>query len=138
MIEEITKEELLSKIDVYLSERKKSNSGWAPVELEEMRLLNDIIHNLITLKYEEDVDGDLPVEWHAVDRTKCYNPFLHYSDIEYPSKLRTLYDYVNRLRKAEVNLSIAQTEVTKITTYIYSLMHKNDELKNLVINDREE
>lgn len=135
MAEEIiTKQTLLRDIETFLSERKEAKgSGWPEVKLEEERQLNAIIHALICLKWEEDVDGDLPIEWETVDRTKYYHPFLHYCKSEYPHKKKTLGDYISLLTHAQMNLSTAQSEVEKISKYVLTLINQDESLKNSVI-----
>ena len=67
---------LLRHIDRFLAQRKESTGGYAPVEPEEVQALQDIIHRLIALKYEQDPDGDLPLEATVTDRTRYERP-LH-------------------------------------------------------------
>jgi hypothetical protein len=55
----------------FLSEKVESDQGsWAPVTPETKGQLDELIHLLILLKWEEDCDGDLPVRYKVWDRTK--------------------------------------------------------------------
>ena len=70
----MTKKRLLARIDAFLKERKKSDGGYAPVTDDEMGQLRTIIDGLIALKYEEDPDGDHPVDVILTDRTRFERP----------------------------------------------------------------
>jgi hypothetical protein len=68
------KDTLFKRIDAFLAEKKKSNGGYAPVTDQEMQQLRDIFDRLVALKYEQDPDGDLPVDAILVDRTRFEKP----------------------------------------------------------------
>lgn len=63
-------EELVQKIESFLQEKKVSSGGWPEVTNEEMASLHEILGLLISLKYERDPDGSLPVEFILNDRTR--------------------------------------------------------------------
>lgn len=66
---------LKSEIDQFLSEIKTSNGGLAEVAASDISDLARILNKLIALKYERDSDGDLPVEFRLVDRTRFERSF---------------------------------------------------------------
>ena len=71
-------DKLSSLIDTFLAERKESDGGWPSVKGEEIFDLSDIIFELIESKWSPDADGDSPVEFTLIDRTKYYKgPFLN-------------------------------------------------------------
>ena len=63
-------DKLRTMIDTFLSERRESDGGWAPVEPQDMEQLTEILHALIAAKWGADPDGDRPVEHVLVDRTR--------------------------------------------------------------------
>ena len=67
---------LQAQIENFLKDKKKSTGGWAPVDDDEIEALETIIGALISLKYEKDPDGDLPVSAHLTDRTRFKLPFI--------------------------------------------------------------
>jgi hypothetical protein len=127
-------EELNKLIETFLYEKRFSDGSWAEVKPEDISVLHKIIQSLLELKFQRDADGDLPIEWALVDRTREYNPFLFYCSMRYPHKLKTLGEYINLLRDAEKNMAIAQAEITKTTAYIFSLIMQDEKLKELTIN----
>lgn len=62
--------DLVGKISTFLSEKHESSGGWAKVTFEDFVKLGDIIQDLIEMKCDRDVDGDLPIEFKLTDRTK--------------------------------------------------------------------
>ncbi|KWT98056.1 MULTISPECIES: hypothetical protein [unclassified Variovorax] len=79
-----TKATLLRRIDAFLKTKKKSDGGFAPVDPKEMEDLYAIVRGLIEVKYEEDPDGDVPVEVILTDRTRFERP-LHFP-VQYAHK----------------------------------------------------
>jgi hypothetical protein len=70
-----------------------SQGGFAAVAEDELEQLHGIIHALIGAKYEVDPDGDLPVEFSLVDRTRferpmqvaipyTHKPYQNYGEVE--------------------------------------------------------
>jgi len=128
----------LKKIRKFVEDHRESEGGWAKVNPKDIFTLDSIIKELLELKYDLDPDGDLPIDWVFVDRTRYYHPFLYHCQMPYPHKLRTLKDYIDQLRHAETNLAKAQAEVTKVTTYLHLLVYQDESLSKLVVNPREE
>ena len=71
-----TKEGLFSKLEDFLKTRKTSDGGYADVADDEMSQLVDIVRDVLELKYERDPDGDMPVEFQLVDRTRYQAPLF--------------------------------------------------------------
>ena len=73
--------ELTERIKTFLKERRVSDGGWAPVTGDDMEQFHAVIYSLIEAKWGADPDGDRPIQYKLVDRTK-YWP-LHYFPIPY-------------------------------------------------------
>lgn len=76
---------LLRAVHVYVSERRRSEGGWAAIADDDVRGLSEIVHAIIDLKCEPDPDGDRPLEVVVVDRRKEAR--------QWPVTLPTLVDY---------------------------------------------
>ena len=64
-------DKLGNMIDTFLSQRRESDDGgWAPVTPDDMKQLDGILWALIEAKWGKDPDGDRPVEYTLVDRTR--------------------------------------------------------------------
>lgn len=75
-------EELSKNIKKFLKERRvSSGGGWAPVTDDDMDLFHEIISGLIEAKWGQDADGDRPMQYKLIDRTK-YRP-MHYFSVPY-------------------------------------------------------
>jgi hypothetical protein len=103
---ETTFESLTARVVAFIKDRKKSEGGFASVTPKEIDDLYDIIADLISLKYESDPDGDLPVRVRLVDWTR-FEPehwFLvpHSKFGEEDDKIA-----VDRLRSMLINLEMA-------------------------------
>ena len=59
---------LYEKIDKFLATQNPTDSGWAKVADGEMGDLGTIFDQIIRYKYEEDADGDLPIDFMLVNR----------------------------------------------------------------------
>lgn len=71
-------------IEQFLKERRHSTGGWAPVTDEDMDQLHTVIHTLIAAKWGADPDGDRPINYILIDRTK-YRP-MHFVPLPYGRK----------------------------------------------------
>ena len=116
------KTKLLAKIESFLTTRSLSDGGWAPVSKEDFDSLDEIFSELIDAKWGADPDGDRPINFKLIDRTRFepdhfdlypYIPLMGSKRYELgPKKLRqTMLDYIetaagnveeasNRLRTA--------------------------------------
>lgn len=64
---------LMKKIDDFMKDKRKSNGGYAEVRDKDIIKLSEIIREICEAKYEKDPDGDIPINWDILDRTK-YEP----------------------------------------------------------------
>lgn len=103
------KNSLVIKLERFLRERRRSSGGYAEVRPKDMDGLYKIFRELIELKFEKDPDGDLPVEFKLVDRTR-FEP-MHFEVVPYLGIARceslTLDQKQDILDTHMMNLSIA-------------------------------
>ena len=112
-------------ITTFLAEERKSEGSWAPVTDEDMDGLHDIIERLIELKFEEDCDGDHPVEWKLINRTTHHR--MHYRPLRYDHHIED-HEMTPRERiDAELNLHQAVTLNFNIATQDMERYHRHIE-----------
>ena len=108
-------------IEKFLSEKRKSDSGYAPVTVDDVNNLYKIIDMLVEAKFEPDADGDYPVDYEITDLTRYERSHF----VQIPHWLYRKHSDENNdeevLNKYAINLSIA-TERLKIFSDI--LYHK--------------
>lgn len=75
--------DLMKQIQEFLAERRLEDGGWAEVKQEDIEQLSEIIWELINLKFEKDVDGDLPVNFRLANRN--IERFLYPVKVPYQS-----------------------------------------------------
>lgn len=106
---------LNQKIEDFLATRSKSDGGFAPVGEKDIELLGGILHGLIKAKYQKDPDGDLPVSFQLVDRTRYQGSYFspvphlphgHDECVDMEALLRVL-------RISNGNLATAQDQVNR-------------------------
>jgi len=110
-------------IDDFLAEKVPSaGGGWAPVDPDQVSQLNDIVHRLVMLKYGADSDGDYPIEWEIVDRTRFerlpYNlvPYDHAPDADLDYIWQVLHDNLSiALRGLQVFMDLEAFHARKAT-----------------------
>ncbi len=100
--------EVYVNIEKFLKERRESTGGWAPVTDEDMELFHEVIYSLIEAKWGADPDGDRPVQYKLIDRTKCWP--LHFRPVPYGHKRGSREE---EFEAAMTNLSIAMDFVQK-------------------------
>lgn len=134
-----TYENVIEMVTEFIAVRKESKGGYAPVETDEVRQLAEIMKSLIELKYEEDPDGDMPIEFRIVDRTRFEShifdtvPYDSWcmkdtfdEDSEDVDKQKKEHD-LRRLRKLHFNASVANDRLDRSMRLIMNEME--DELK---------
>lgn len=99
---------LSNLINKFLAERRKSDGGYAPVTETDLEQLHAIINRLITLKWGPDPDGDWPINWHIIDRTR-FEP-MHYAPVPY-EHMATGEAALERLNTVLLNANIANREL---------------------------
>jgi len=119
---------LLTKIDRFLAQKRKSKGGWAEVQPTDVPQLCGIIDALIEAKFDKDPDGDLPIEFTVVDRTR-FEP-MHFAPTPYlglaqcgdltPDQVQDIFDlHMMNLTIAHDRLNVAHNiirhERTKTT-----------------------
>ncbi len=93
----------------FLKDKRDSDGGWAEVTEIDMLLLNGIVEQLIAEKFQEDPDGDLPVEYKLINRTTHQRMhFLPLKNLDFDDGLKAL---IAQVKDAQVNLSIATDQV---------------------------
>ena len=105
---------LNARIESFLGKKSKSQGGFAPVGEKDLEELSEILRGLIKAKYEEDPDGDLPVSYELIDRTRFEN--THWCRIPHAKDdaENDLMHLCTSLRAATANLSIAQGQVDRV------------------------
>jgi hypothetical protein len=105
---------LTKRIEAFLAERSVSEGGFAPVGDKDLESMVGIMHALVEAKYEQDPDGDLPVSFHLVDRTRYQN--THFALIPHTrdAQHHDLQHLNQCLRAACMNLAIAQNQVEQV------------------------
>jgi acyl-CoA-binding protein len=107
---------LLDRITAFLATPSPSqDGGYALVDEADMGQLADILRELIAAKYEADVDGDRPVSFQLVDRTRYqWQPFMMLRHLGRRDAGHDLLAIQANLRQAMCNLSLAQHQVEAV------------------------
>lgn len=79
--------------------------GWAPVAEGDIAKLAEIVRELVACKYQTDADGDHPVEFQLIDRTRFERP--HYFLVPYTYKVKTAAEYESAISNVVSNVAIA-------------------------------
>lgn len=109
-----------SLLDRFLEERRTSDGGWAPVTRYDFTQLNAILRALIEAKWNADPDGDRPIDFLIVDRTR-YRP-IQYFPVPYDhddAPKKETYETMNSLL---TNLDMASREVR-----LFLKVHRDEE-----------
>jgi hypothetical protein len=106
-----TKAALQAKIAAFLEKRTPAGDGggWATVRPEEVEELHAIMAAIVALKYQGDADGDLPINWVLIDRTR-FEP-LHFAPVPYHHKATTAEEREEVFDATLFNLQIASDRV---------------------------
>lgn len=98
---------LLARVEAFVGDVSFSapGGGWAPVAEGAIDELSGILKDVIACKYQTDADGDVPVEFHLIDRTRFQRP--HYFLIPYTHRAKTSAEYETALANAITNMTIA-------------------------------
>ena len=95
----------------FLKKKGKSDGGWAEVSDDDIDDLHEIMEELLVLKYEEDADGDLPIEFVITNRnTHESNNFLR---TQYTHKLNPDEKKLELSRRM-ANVSMANQSLEQI------------------------
>jgi len=105
----------------FLKERRESDGGgWAPVTEEDMDLLHAVIYSLIEAKWGADADGDRPMQYQLIDRTKYWPS--HYFPIPYGHKTGKREEEFDN---AMTNLSMAMEAVRTTEVMVERYMDRD-------------
>lgn len=123
---------LHDRLDAFLSKRKRSIAGgWAPVEINEIIFLGDLIIDIVKAKYQMDADGDLPIEFTLVDRNTCQS--LLYRALPYPSSIKDKNEIesaeemkldILHYQYAKYNLQLAQDDFHRSAKAIDEMLNE--------------
>jgi hypothetical protein len=102
---------LIKLIQCFLSDRRHSTGGYAEVKPEDMGILSRIMLRLIERKFEVDPDGDLPVEFQLIDRTR-YEP-MHFEPVPYMHKSKNEKDREDIFSLHMLNLVLSTSAVDR-------------------------
>lgn len=107
-------------LDEFLAERRESEGGWAPVTQDDFLQLKAILRTIIEFKWGADPDGDRPINFLIVDRTK-YRPIQYFPVPydHYEASKKETYEAMNTLLS---NLDMASREVS-----IFLKVHRDEE-----------
>lgn len=100
---------LAKSIDEFLTERRKSDGGYAPVTELDFNQLCTIIDRIVKMKWSKDPDGDLPIEVEVIDRTR-FEP-MHYAPVPYEHEVKNALEQGQRLSIVLMNSQIASREL---------------------------
>lgn len=109
---------LQAVIATFLAEGSPSKGGFAKVGPKDEEQLAGIIRQLIAAKYETDPDGDLPLSFDLIDRTRYMNyhffPVRHFHDDRKEEEGLNVLDLHEEMRSAQANVGMAQEQVKQV------------------------
>ena len=118
-------ENIHEMIDKFLKEYRTSDGdSWTSVPSGDIQQLHDVVHAIVDAKYDKDLDGDLPIEVHLVDRN-VYCPFWFFKT-KYPHKIETPEDLNEEMKLAMSNLKLAQTHMERLLVLLDFNIREND------------
>jgi hypothetical protein len=97
---------LLDGVEKFIRNRRpRVDSGYAPVKDGDITELSMILQAIIEAKWDADVDGDYPINWKFIDRTKC-EP-MHFRAVPYKHECKTLEEAQCVLDALLTNVNVA-------------------------------
>jgi hypothetical protein len=99
-------------IDKFLAERRVSDGGYAPATEDDINLLYQVVDSLLLEKWQEDLDGDLPVDIKIVNRHT--HERMYYRPVPYLHKCKTQRDFLDHINTVMGNLSSAAERARSI------------------------
>jgi hypothetical protein len=104
------------EIDAFIEEVRKFvqnksrslDSGYAIVTKKDVEEMYDLIERMVELRFAQDSDGDYPIDFKLIDRTRFQSS--HYRLIPQPEDFdnETLEEQWNIAKIAKINLEVAQ------------------------------
>lgn len=98
-------EPVYQALERFLEEPRESETGWAPFTDQDEKRLHVLLDALARAKWQEDADGDRPLDVTVVNRTR-QEP-LHFNPLPYLYKLQTRAEVLEYLYQAQINLHVA-------------------------------
>lgn len=118
---------LLALVEAYAEDVSFSapGGGWATVAENDIQKLGEIVRDLIACKYQTDADGDRPIDWQLIDRTK-YEP-SHFFPIPYTHRAKTAAEYERALDLAVGNVNVATSRLDVLHRCRRELLRREQE-----------
>lgn len=114
---------ILLLMESFLEERREvGKSGWAEVTPDDLAMLDNVLTALIEAKCAPDADGDRPIEFRLIDRTREMLPPFQ------PMPYRRDVGEERFLEHAQFNLSVAYSQFD--TAYQIFRSHRLDAQKD--------
>lgn len=88
------------------------DGGWPVVTEADMKEMNELVQKLIELRFDEDCDGDLPVRFQIIDRTRY--EAMHYYPLKHEHQAESMEDFMRIMHMAQMNLSIAHDDFNRL------------------------
>lgn len=92
-------------VDAFLKEHRKSAGGYAPVTEKDLEQLQQLFDQLQQHKFERDPDGDFPLRFLVIDRTK-YEAF-HYAPVPHLEHKDSGVEFISKARQRVLSLNLA-------------------------------
>lgn len=119
-----TRQMIDTLLDSLLTERRKSDSSYAPVTDEDWETLCRLFNQILLAKFELDADGDLPIEYTLVNRhTHSRDQYLL---IKYPKDASTKQELMDIIRRLSINVGIAANELDRMSGNLRYYMDRVD------------
>jgi hypothetical protein len=116
----MTNGKLIERIADFINDKRKSErGGWAEVREKDMTELDEILDGIISSKWEQDADGDLPINCKLIDRTKFEPdhffvlPYLDhnsYREKSWPEQQKAMLEYID-LAGANIDIAAKRLEI---------------------------
>lgn len=104
--------DVLAEVEKFLKDRRPGvDSGYAPVKDGDVNELGCILQRLIEFKWDSDVDGDYPINWKLIDRTK-FEP-MYFFEVPYDHYCSTHEQRQRRLDNLITNVNMAVRDLER-------------------------
>lgn len=109
------------RINEFLTDRRMSDGGWAPVTERDLEQLYTIMMRIIEMKWGPDPDGDRPINWKIIDRTRFWP--MHYVPVPYEHKAKDDLA-LEHLFAVATNANIANEELSTALRVLQDKLRK--------------
>jgi len=100
----------------FVSVQSQSDGGYATVDSTDIGDMYDIIYTMIRLKYEQDPDGDYPIDVRLANRTK--ERFVSVPSIPYGHDVESPEELLKRGEKIYMITSAINELSSELSTYM--------------------